>query len=79
MALAQIRDSQELGCGKKQHKYDSPWILQKLAALWKALREWFTWMLPPPTPCMQSCSVVALCYLAFLGLVSHLCYPGKLC
>jgi len=33
--LAQICDSQELGCGKKQYKYDSPWILQKLAALWK--------------------------------------------
>lgn len=34
-------------------------------------------MVFPPASCLQSGSVVALCYLAFLGLVSHWRYPGK--
>lgn len=78
--LAQICDSQEPGCGKKHHKYDSPWILQKLAALWKAGGgggNGCIGMVFPPASCLQSGSVVALCYLAFLGLVSHWRYPGK--
>lgn len=54
--LAQIRDSQELGGGKQPYKYDSPWIVQKLAALWKAM---CAWCFPPHPGC--SAAVWLLC------------------
>lgn len=67
--LAQICDSQEPGCGKKHHKYDSPWILQKLAALWKAGGKWVRRHGVPPRvlPAERQCGCSVLPCLPWLS------------